>query len=79
VAWTQWSFDDGILVKSGPDWIEYQRGQDFARFRETNRTAQYVYLYDDSRDMTVRLSATQMHWRTPDNDVWNDLRQGWAK
>lgn len=79
VTWTQWSFDNGEFVKNGSEWIVYRGGQFFARFRETERTAQSIYLYDDSRDLTVRLTATELHWRTADNDVWNYYCQGRAQ
>jgi uncharacterized membrane protein YgcG len=64
------------LKREGQEWVEYQNGRAGARFREQSRDANFVYLYDGSRQLWVALSSTQMLWRQGDHGDWHLIFEG---
>jgi hypothetical protein len=43
------------LRRAGTEWVEVQRGKVVFHFRELQRTAEHLYLVDDSRHMEIRI------------------------
>lgn len=77
--WTSWHYNGGNFeTQNRRDWIENQNGRIAFRFREISRSNDAIELFDDSRQMTVRLTATTMHWKQP-NTNWNFLYNGQAR
>ena len=74
-----WLYNRGSFkAVGGSSWIEKNPTGEF-HFRETVRTGQYLELYDASRQMTVRLDASSMYWKTAGQKNWNYLYHGrWA-
>jgi hypothetical protein len=61
----------GSFVKrAGRQWEETKDGQVVFHFEEVRRTTDFIELYDASRQMSLRLYATEVLWRTPDKEDW---------
>jgi hypothetical protein len=59
-----------LKTKSG--WVEVQDDKLYCRFQETQRTADYVELFDPCRTMWVRLGLDDILWKKAGTD-WNLL------
>jgi hypothetical protein len=72
VEFTAWYYraDDqgreGYFVRQGDAWLEMKEGRRFATFQETQRTAEFVELYDAGRQMWLRLYAGRALWKQRD-------------
>ena len=60
----------------GSYWVEVSENARF-QFREVERTAAYVQLYDASRDTSVRLYDTVSYVRFPGSGGWQPLYRGY--
>jgi len=72
---TLWAYDKGTYEhKAGKTWIELSpdiiKAHGQFEFTESNRTQEYVLLFDASRNMTVRLSRDRMEWRQDETGDW---------
>ena len=82
-----WAYEGGwFSTKDGENWNElsfdiYNDNADKPlKFKELNRTKEYVEIYDASRKLSVRLSETKMEWKDDAQDEWNALHKGrWKK
>jgi hypothetical protein len=72
---TAWLYNKGAFRKVGTTWVE-QNATRRANFRETQRTAHFVTLYDASRKMHVRLYDTTVYYWTPERGKWTFLYHG---
>lgn len=82
---TLWAYDNGTYEqKAGKTWMELSPNiiKDWGKFEftEVNRTKEHLFLFDASRNMTVRLSPDRMEWRQGDEGEWNFAYTGsWKK
>lgn len=84
-----WTYDGGHVAQgTGEAWFEQNPEADKTggkpwEFREVSRTKEYVELYDTSRGVTVRLTATEMQARWDKdgkNADWQTLQKGkWGR
>jgi hypothetical protein len=80
----RWAHSEGSFAHAGGShWVERNdRGEVTFRFREERRTADYVELFDSSRDLFVRLYGDRMLLRAPDlgyADWTLFYHGGWAR
>lgn len=78
---TLWVYPSGSFEqKTKTTWVEInpdiRRDVGQFKFAEVKRTPDYVYLYDSSRKLTVRLSDGKMEWRLNGEDDWKFLYTG---
>lgn len=79
---TRWNFAGGhFLLKDGKkQWVEMVDVKENAVFAETRRNANYVELYDKSRDIGVRLYAGKMYLKQPGKKNYDLFKGGdWAE
>ncbi len=60
--------------KRGGTWIEIKPGQPNAEYKETDRTKEFVELYDDGRKAQVRLLPTKAQ-SSSDREHWTQLAE----
>jgi serine/threonine protein kinase/predicted negative regulator of RcsB-dependent stress response len=65
----------GSFEMGDSDWVELKNGKIYSRFKMTGTTAKYVELYDEGRDLWVRLSQTDESFST-DHKQWHRLFKG---
>jgi WD40 repeat protein len=76
VAWTRWSYAGGYFEYDGAGrWIEADRNGRRA-FREQAATEEYVEIFDDSRDIGVRLYWDRMTLKQPRATEYVRFRPG---
>ncbi len=77
----RWEVPGWSYFQRGSDgtWQEHQVSGSIAQFVETERTPQYIELYDQSRRMSFRIYAEEAQWRI-DQGAWNrwDHTGHWA-
>ena len=72
---------DGAKVrfeKKGPFWFESHDGEFFAKFKEVQRTGEFVELHDENRDIWVRLGESRAAW-SRDREEWTQIPGGSAR
>jgi hypothetical protein len=83
----QWVYEGGWFAPAGGDkWIEMNadafeknKGKPF-EFKEVKRTAEYVELRSEARNLSVRLTETTMDFKPDDAVAWRTLQKGrWKK
>ena len=73
---TRWVMKIGFFTETaGTNWVEWQNGKQNASFEKVGDDDEYVYLFDKSRDITVRLGKDRMAWRVGDGN-YNLLHEG---
>ncbi len=82
-----WVYEGGWFAPAGREkWIEMNadayeknKGKPF-EFTEVKRTAEYVELRSDARNLSVRLTETTMDFKPDDAVAWRVLQKGrWKK
>jgi hypothetical protein len=58
----------GSFVKLGTEWLEVGDDRAIARFREASRNADYLDLFDASRNMSLRLYLSKVFWKQPETE-----------
>jgi hypothetical protein len=77
VARVRWQYDIGRFEhRTGREWVETDDTGGRAEFREVERNADYVELYDRSRDIAVRLYRRQMYLKQPGERRFEYFRGG---
>ena len=61
--------------QEGSEWVELKNGNVWAHFTESNRTPDYVELYDAGRNVWVRLTLTDASW-SRDQTHWQVTAHG---
>ncbi len=78
---TKWAYPadehgvPGFYHMEDTEWVESKNGKVYAHFKLTGTTADYVELYDESRQTWVRLSQTNESWST-DRKQWHSIFKG---
>jgi hypothetical protein len=73
----RWQYDNGQFEhQTGKNWVETDDGGGRAEFREVERNADYIELYDKSRDIAVRLHHKKMYLKQPGEKQFNYFRDG---
>src|SRR5438874_1668548 len=73
---TQWLYQGGLFENTrGTTWVEKNFDGSFS-FREVRRNSEFIELYDQSRDVSVRLYADKCYGLFPNNPSWILLYAG---
>jgi hypothetical protein len=80
-ARARWQYDNGQFEQlTGSNWLETDDTGGRAEFREVTRNMDYIELYDQSRDIAVRLYARQMYLKQPGEQQFQYFRNGqWCR
>ena len=79
--WQEWRSADGrgrLTHEGNGDWVEYFYGQPTWRFREVSRGLNEIRLYDASRGITLKLSATSNQVMS-NSDIIMTVQGGWSR
>lgn len=75
-AWSYSAGTGGTFQHTyGNQWAEYRNGQSPISYVEVARTAQYVEIYDQNRNLGVRLYPDQL-WQTTPEGTWQPMYEG---
>ena len=71
-----WVYDGGYVQDLGDGvWFEQSQARSYS-YTEAARTPEYVELYEPASEMTVRLYADALWWRSTEHPVWHRLCAG---
>jgi hypothetical protein len=63
--------------KQGGEWVEYADGKIVYRYAHKQSTAEFVEMFDASRNVTVRIYADHDQWSTDMRNWTTSVRGSW--
>ena len=76
VVRTMWVGSPSLIKHEGTIWIEYQNNNVIARFTQESEDQNFIYLYDQSRNLHLALGNGSGYWRQGNSGSWNYFRAG---